>query len=87
MWRRIALLKNGTIDVYAYKPCYCPGQSYIARGPWNFESFCNIFLPNISEDQKKVLPSKHGAPVPGPCGKSGTGYCIKFIKKLDEGLR
>ena len=26
---------------------------YIARGPWHLEDFCNIFQPNISEDQKK----------------------------------
>ena len=26
---------------------------YLARGPWHLGNFCNIFLPNISEDQKK----------------------------------
>ena len=30
-----------------------PGRIYIARGPWHLWDFCNIFLPNISEDQKK----------------------------------
>ena len=25
------LFKNGTIDGYAYQPCYCPGQMYIVR--------------------------------------------------------
>ena len=30
------LLKNGTIDGYANKPCYCPGRIYIARGPCPF---------------------------------------------------
>ena len=30
-----------------------PGQIYIARGPWPFEDFHNIFLPNKGEDQKK----------------------------------
>ena len=29
-----------------------PGRIYIARGPWHLEDFCNIFQPNISEDQK-----------------------------------
>ena len=30
-----------------------PGRIYIARGPWHLGDFCNVFLPNISEDQKK----------------------------------
>ena len=30
-----------------------PGRIYIAWGPWLFGDFCNIFLPNIGEDQKK----------------------------------
>ena len=30
-----------------------PGRIYIALGPWHFKDFCNIFLPNIGEDQKK----------------------------------
>ena len=38
-----------------------PGRNYIARGPWYFGDFCNIFLPNIDEDQKKVFPSERGA--------------------------
>ena len=29
-----------------------PGRIYIARGPWHLRDFCNIFLPNLSEDQK-----------------------------------
>ena len=29
------------------------GRIYIARGPWHLGDFCNIFLPNESEDQKK----------------------------------
>ena len=28
-----------------------PGRIYISRGPWHSADFCNIFLPNISEDQ------------------------------------
>ena len=36
-----------------YYPCYCPGQIYIARGPWHFVDFHYIFRPTISEDQKK----------------------------------
>ena len=29
------------------------GRIYTARGPWHLEDFCNLFLPNISEDQKR----------------------------------
>ena len=63
------------------------GRIYIARGPWHLRDFCNIFLPNISEDQK--ISSTIWALGPGtvPYGKYGAGYCITFIKILDEGLR
>ena len=62
------------------------GQSYIARGPRHLENFCNIFLPNVNEDQKSSTIWALG---PGtlPYGKYGAGYCITFIKSLDEGLR
>ena len=30
-----------------------PGRIYIALSLWHFGDFRNIFLPNISEDQKK----------------------------------
>ena len=49
--------------------------------------FCNIFLPNIDKDHKKVLPSERRAPGTAPYGKSGPGYCITFIKRLYEGLK
>ena len=29
-----------------------PDWIYFARGFWHLGDFCNIFLPNISEDQK-----------------------------------
>ena len=29
-----------------------PSRIYIAQSPWHFVDFGNIFLPNISEDQK-----------------------------------
>ena len=47
--------------------------------------FCNIFLPNTGEDQKKVLSERR---VPGTVRyvKSVPGNCITFIKRLDEGL-
>ena len=47
-----SFLKNGTIDGYV------PGRIYIARDRWHLGDFCNIFLPNINEDQKKVLLSE-----------------------------
>ena len=31
---------------------FFPGLVYIVR-PWHLGDFCNVFLPNISEDQKK----------------------------------
>ena len=37
------------------------GRIYIALGSWYFGDFRNIFLPNIGEDQKKVLPSERRA--------------------------
>ena len=30
-----------------------PGRIYIALGPWHLGDFRNIFLPNVSENQKK----------------------------------
>ena len=51
------------------------GRIYIAQGPWHLGNFCNIFLANISEDQKK---SYHLRAV--PYGKYVAGYCITFIK-------
>ena len=37
-----------------------PGRIYTARGPCHFGDFRNIFLSNIGEDQKNVLPSERG---------------------------
>ena len=63
------------------------GCIYIALGPWYFGYYLNVFLPNTGEDQKKVLPSKRGAPRTAPYGKSGPDRCITFIKRLDKDLR
>ena len=57
------------------------------QGLWYFGDFRNTFLPNIDENQKKVLPSERGNPSTVPFGKSSPGYCIRFIKVMDEGLR
>ena len=37
-----------------------PTNHILARGPWHFENFRNIFLPNIGEKTKKVLPAERG---------------------------
>ena len=37
-----------------------PGRINIAWGPWYFGDYRNIFLPNVGEDHKKVLPSDAG---------------------------
>ena len=58
------------------------GRIYIARGPWHLGDFCNIFLPNVSEDQKSPTIVGQG-PGTEPYGKYGAGYCIKFIESLD----
>ena len=63
-----------------------PNRIYIARGPWHLEDFCNIFLPNISEDQKSPTIWARG-PGTAPHAKYGAGYFITFIKTLDECLR
>ena len=63
-----------------------PGLVYFVRGPSHFADFCNIFLPDISEDQKSPTTRARG-PGTVPYGKYGAGYCITFIKSLDEGLR
>ena len=34
------------------------GPIYVASGPLALRGFCNIFLPIIVEDLKKILPSE-----------------------------
>ena len=63
-----------------------PGRICIAQGPWHLGNFCNIFLSNINEDQKKPTILGQG-PGTKPYDKYGAGCFIKFIKSLDEGLR
>ena len=76
-------MEKCSIDSYAYKPCYCPSRIYIDLGPWQFEIFA-IFSCQIQVKTKKVL-SERGAPGTVPCVESVPGYCITFIKRLDEG--
>ena len=52
-----SLLKNDRLHLLNM---LFPGRIYIARGPWHLGDFCNIFLPNISEDQKKAFLSECG---------------------------
>ena len=49
---------------------------------WYFGDFRNIFLPNVGKDQTNVLPSEHRALGTVAYRKSGTGYCIVFIKRV-----
>ena len=63
------------------------GRNDIARDFWYFGNYCNIFLPNIGEDQKKVLPSERRAPGTVPHCRPGPGHCVTFIKRLNECLR
>ena len=60
-----------------------PKPNFHCVGLLTLKKFSNIFLPNIGEDQKKVLPSERGAPRTLPYGKSGPGYFVTFIKRLD----
>ena len=60
-----------------------PEPNFHCEGRLALAKFSDIFLPNIGEDQKKVLPSERGAARTLPYGKSGPGYYITFIKRLD----
>ena len=55
-----------------------PGLDLNCPGPLHLGDFCNIFLPNISDDQKK---SYRLSTV--PYGKYGAGYYNTFIKSLN----
>ena len=39
-----------------------PGPDLHCASPLQFGDFYDIFLPNIGEGQKKVLPCDHGTP-------------------------
>ena len=47
----------------------------------------NYNFSKAGKDQKKSYHLSAGPPGTVPYGKSGPGYCITFMKKLDEGLR
>ena len=63
-----------------------PGPDLHCASSWHFGDFCDIFLPNISEGQKKSYHLSTGPRHSAIYGKSGPGYCISFIKRLNEGL-
>ena len=60
-------------------------QLGVGPDPWHCGDFCSIFCGG--ENQIKVLSSELGASGTVPCGKSGPGYCITFMQRLDEDLR
>ena len=62
------------------------GRIYIVRGPWHLEDFCNIFLPNLSEDQEKLHYLSAG---PWHCAIWQIRHWLlhSVHKSLDEGLR
>ena len=65
------------------------GTAFPLWGRWYFGDFRKIFLPNIDEDQKKSHHLGAGplAVIVPYYGKSGSNYCITFIKSLDVGLK
>ena len=63
-----------------------PGRIYIARSPWHSVDFRNIFC-QIKVKTKKSRTIWARGPGTVPHAKYGAGYCITFMKSLDEGLR
>ena len=61
-----------------------PGPDLHCVGRWHLGDFRNISCR--SENQNEVLPFERGTPGTEPHGKSGPGYCITFIQRLDEDL-
>ena len=77
------LLKNGTLDGYACEPCYFRAGYTLRVAPGTLEIFATSSC-QIQVKTKKVSPSKLVALRTVPYGKFGTGYCITFIKRLNE---
>ena len=61
--------------------------NHVIAGPLALWGFLQQLPAKYRLRPKKVLPSERGATGTLPYGKSGLGYCITFIKKLDEDLR
>ena len=55
-------------------------------GPMALWVFRDIFQPNTSKDKKKNLSAEPLVLCHMLYVKSDPGYCITFIKRLDEGL-
>ena len=64
-----------------------PGPDSHLVEPMALWDFCNIFLPNTGEDQKKFYLSAGPLALRHMLNPSlVNGYCITFIKRLIEGL-
>ena len=61
------------------------GRFTLREAP-GFWGFLQHLQPNISEEQKSLTIYARGTSTV-LFGKFGPGYCITFIKRLDEGLR
>ena len=63
-----------------------PGPDLHRVLPLALWDFCNIFLSNTGENQKKVLPFERGLQALSHYVKSVPDYCITFMDRLNEGL-
>ena len=65
-----------------------PGSDLHCAGSWHFRDFCNIFLPNRSEDQKKkILLLERGALALRHMANTALVVLHDVHKKLRWGLR
>ena len=62
------------------------GRIYNAQGPWHLWDFATSACQMQAKTKKSATIRALG-PSTVPYGKYGPGYCITFIKSLDEGLR
>ena len=77
-------LKNGTIDGCAYTNHVTARAGSYCAEPQALWGFSQHLPAKYSLRPNKVLPSERGSPGTEPYGKSGPGYCITFIKRLDH---
>ena len=62
------------------------GRIYSVLGPWYFGDFCNIFLSNIGEDQKKSHHLSAGPLALWHMLNPALVIALRLSKGLDEGL-
>ena len=60
------------------------GPGLHCAGPLAFRKIAKY---TVVENKKKVLPSERGALGAVPYAESGPGYCMMFIKTLNESLK